>query len=143
MAPLAINVASGHSRRGAQANANGALVQVARTSTGLILLGAVALGFAAFGVIRLAGAYGDRKHGRLRRLSTAGQAVLYLLMAAGTVPPCSAATRPAPSSSSVLPPLTSWGSPPAGCWSRSSGWWCWPSAAGNCAWESAATPRTA
>jgi len=85
LAALAINVASGHSRRGAQANANGALVQVARTSAGLILLAAVALGFAAFGVIRLAGAYGDRQHGRLRRLSTAGQAVLYLLMAAGTV----------------------------------------------------------
>lgn len=82
---LAMNLASGHANGGPQANANGAFVQLARTPSGLALLGGVALGFAAFGVVRLAGAYGDRQHGRLRRLSTAGQALLYLLMAAGTV----------------------------------------------------------
>ncbi|MEP6696723.1 MAG: DUF1206 domain-containing protein [Pseudonocardiales bacterium] len=84
LAALAGNVAVGHREHGHQTNANGALSEVARTPVGVFLLVAAAVGFAAFGIIRLAGAYSDRSTGRLRRLSTAGQALLYLAMAAAT-----------------------------------------------------------
>ncbi len=67
-----------------QANANGAMTQVAGTAVGGLLLAAAAVGFAAFGVARLLGAATDRRHDRLRRLSTAGQGLLYLGMAALT-----------------------------------------------------------
>ena len=47
-------------------------------------LAGAAIGFAAFGLIRLVGAYGDASTGRFRRLTTAGQAFFYLVMAATT-----------------------------------------------------------
>lgn len=66
-----------------QANANGALSAVADTGAGELLLVAAAVGFAAFGLLRLVGAVTDSRHGRLRRLTTAGQGVLQLGFAAG------------------------------------------------------------
>ena len=70
--------------RGSQVNANGALRAVAATPLGLVALAGAAVGFAAFGVIRLVGAYSDGSTGRFRRLTTAGQAFFYLVMAATT-----------------------------------------------------------
>ena len=74
---------SGGGRSGGQnqANANGALVEVAGSPGGTALLLVAAVGFVAFGVLRLAGAATDDRHGRWRRLSTAGQGLLYLGMA--------------------------------------------------------------
>jgi cytochrome b561 len=69
---------------GGQANANGALTQVAHAPVGFGLLAAAALGFTVFGVVRIAGAIADGQHGRLRRVSTAGQGLLYLAMGAAT-----------------------------------------------------------
>jgi hypothetical protein len=69
---------------GGQANANGALTQVAHAPVGFALLAGAAIGFAVFGVVRIAAAVTDHRHGRLRRVSTAGQGVLYLGMAAAT-----------------------------------------------------------
>lgn len=83
LAYLSARVALGAGHR--QANANGALTGVAGSVLGRLLLLAAAVGFTAFAVARLAGAYGDRRAGRLRRLSTAGQALVYLVLAAGTV----------------------------------------------------------
>jgi hypothetical protein len=67
-----------------QVNANGALTQIAAHPLGLVLLVGAALGFAAFGILRLAGAATDDRVGRWRRLSTAGQGLLYLGLAATT-----------------------------------------------------------
>ena len=64
----------------AQANANGALTQVARAPMGLALLGGAALGFLAFALVRIYGAVTDRRHGGWRRLSTAGQGLVYVAM---------------------------------------------------------------
>lgn len=66
---------------GQQANANGALQEVASSPVGRLLLAGAALGFAAFALVRLAGALGDDRVGRLRRLSTAGQALAYVALA--------------------------------------------------------------
>jgi hypothetical protein len=70
---------------GRPANAHGALTTVATQPAGWLGLAGAAVGFAAFGLMRLAGAYGDRSVGRLRRLTTAGQAAFYLAMSAVTV----------------------------------------------------------
>jgi hypothetical protein len=67
-----------------QANANGALTQVAHAPVGFVLIAGAALGFAVFGLVRIAGAVVDHRHGQLRRASTAGQGLLYLVMAAAT-----------------------------------------------------------
>jgi hypothetical protein len=67
-----------------QANANGALSAVSDTRMGTMLLVAAAAGFAAFGILRVAGASTDHRHGRLRRLSTAGQGLLYLGLSIAT-----------------------------------------------------------
>ena len=64
-----------------QTNANGVLTEVGKSRLGVLLLVAAALAFVAFGLIRLAGALTDERHGWLRRLGTAGQAVVYLGMA--------------------------------------------------------------
>jgi hypothetical protein len=69
---------------GGQANANGALTQVAHAPVGFLLIAGAALGFAVFGVVRIVGAINDHRHGRLRRLSTAGQGLLYLAMGGAT-----------------------------------------------------------
>lgn len=84
LAYLAGAVAAGWGAGGPQANANGALTTVAATPLGELALVAAAVGFAAFGLIRLAGAYGDGRVGRLRRATTAGQALFYLTMSATT-----------------------------------------------------------
>lgn len=80
---LAAALAVGWGRR--PANAHGALTTVAAQPAGWLALAGAAVGFAAFGLMRLAGAYGDRSVGRLRRLTTAGQAGFYLAMSAATV----------------------------------------------------------
>jgi hypothetical protein len=67
-----------------QANANGALSAVESTRIGTALLVLAGAGFAAFGVLRIVGALTDHRHGRLRRLSTAGQGVVYLGLSLGT-----------------------------------------------------------
>lgn len=69
---------------GQPANANGALAAVASSGIGFVLLVVAAVGFVAFAVTRLAGAYADRRAGCWRRLSTAGQAIVYLALAAAT-----------------------------------------------------------
>jgi hypothetical protein len=92
LAGLAVNLLVGVSNgqgqggqgQGGQANANGALTQVVRAPVGFVLLAGAALGFAVFGVVRIVGAVRDHRHGRLRRVSTAGQGVVYLGMAAAT-----------------------------------------------------------
>ena len=83
LAYLAAALAGGWGRT--PANANGALSTVAAQPAGWAALAGASAGFAAFGAMRLAGAYGDRSVGRLRRLTTAGQATFYLGMAALTV----------------------------------------------------------
>jgi len=82
LAGLAAAVAGGWSRHGTQANANGALTAVAAQPAGRAALAGAVVGFAAFGTMRLAGAYADRRVGRLRRATTAGQGGFYLVMAA-------------------------------------------------------------
>jgi hypothetical protein len=86
LAGLAVNllVGVGAGQGDGQANANGALTQVAQAPVGFALLVGAALGFAVFGVVRIVGAVRDHRHGRLRRLSTSGQGVLYLGMAGAT-----------------------------------------------------------
>jgi hypothetical protein len=83
LAVLAIAlVISGDAKR--QANANGALSAVADTVIGEVLLLAAVFGFVAFGLLRIVGAAADHGPGRLRRLSTAGQGVVHLGLAAAT-----------------------------------------------------------
>jgi hypothetical protein len=65
----------------AQANANGALTQVAGAPLGFALLTAAALGFLAFALVRTYGAITDGRHGVWRRVSTAGQGLIYVGMA--------------------------------------------------------------
>lgn len=84
LAYLAAAVAAGWGPRTGPANAHGALSTVSATPLGGPALAGAGLGFAAFGVVRLAGAYGDRRVGLGRRLTTAGQGLGYLAMAAGT-----------------------------------------------------------
>lgn len=67
-----------------ETNSNGVLAQVGTHPVGLLLLVAAALGFAAFGVVRLAGAATDDRQGRWRRLGTAGQGLAYLAVATET-----------------------------------------------------------
>ncbi len=55
LAYLTAALAAGHTVRGSQVNANGALRAVSATPLGLVAL-AAAVGFAAFGLIRLVGA---------------------------------------------------------------------------------------
>ena len=81
LAGLALGLVLAPGDRAPQANANGALTEVARRPVGLVLLVAAALGFLAFGLIRLGGAATDDRVGRLRRLSTAGQGVVYVALA--------------------------------------------------------------
>ena len=83
LAALAVAlVLSGDAKR--QANANGALSEVAGTALGAGLLIAAVLGFVAFGLLRLVGAATDQRPGRLRRLSTAGQGVVHVALAVAT-----------------------------------------------------------
>ena len=73
-------------RRGtAPVNGNGAMTRIAGAPLGRALLFCAAAGFLAFAVTRAAGAFADRRAGRLRRLSTAGQALLYVLLALTTL----------------------------------------------------------
>ena len=87
LAGLAINVLTGAGReRGGsgQANANGALTQVAHAPVGFALIAGAAVGFVVFALVRLGGAITDHRHGTLRRVSTGGQALLYLAMGVAT-----------------------------------------------------------
>lgn len=84
LAYLASAVAWGQGSGGTQANANGALTEVAAQPAGRFVLVLAGLGFLSFGLMRLAGAYGDRSVRRFRRLTTAGQAVFYLGMSLTT-----------------------------------------------------------
>ncbi len=85
LAALAANALTESARARPQANTNGVLSEVARSGLGLVLLAVAALGCAAFGLIRLAGAATDDREGALTRLGAAGQALIYLGMAASTV----------------------------------------------------------
>ncbi len=84
LAGLAVSLLVAPSGSGEQANANGAMLTLQQSPIGALLLVGAAVGFAAYGVARLVGAAADRKHGRLRRLSTAGQGLGYLGFAAVT-----------------------------------------------------------
>lgn len=84
LAALTVDLLLQPNRSSPQANANGALTEVARSSPGLVLLAAAALGFLAFGAIRLAGAVSDDRQGRLRRVGTAGQGLVYLALSVTT-----------------------------------------------------------
>lgn len=66
---------------GEQTNVNGVLTALADREGGETVLVVAAVGFGAFGVMRLLGALTDRRHGRLRRATTAGQGTLYLGLA--------------------------------------------------------------
>jgi hypothetical protein len=83
LAALALRVAWSSGQDG-EANANGVLGQVARHSLGVFALVAAAVGFAAYGVIRLMGAATNDRQGRLRRASTAGQGLMYLALSGMT-----------------------------------------------------------
>ena len=85
LAYLAAAIAAGWGGGDTEANANGALTTVASQPAGWWALAGAAVGFAGFALIRLAGAYADQTVGRLRRLTTAGQALFYLAMSAATV----------------------------------------------------------
>ncbi|RZS80146.1 uncharacterized protein DUF1206 [Motilibacter rhizosphaerae] len=67
-----------------QANANGALRRVAANPAGFALLAAAVVGFLAFAVARLLGALSDERQGVWRRVSTGGQALSYVVLAATT-----------------------------------------------------------
>lgn len=85
LAYLAAGVAAGWGSSDTQANAHGALATIDAQPGGALALVAAAVGFGAFGLLRLASAYADRRVGGWRRLTTAGQATFYLAMAGGTV----------------------------------------------------------
>lgn len=63
---------------GRPANANGALSLISETVLGKIALGIAALGFLLLAVVRLRAAWYDHESGKMRRLSVAGQGLLYL-----------------------------------------------------------------
>jgi hypothetical protein len=81
LAGLAAQLALGSRSGPAQANANGALTQVAGAPLGIALLAGAALGFLAFALVRVYGAITDGRHGGWRRLGTAGQGLIYVGMA--------------------------------------------------------------
>lgn len=81
---LTVRVATGSGTGGKQANANGALSEVARTPIGEALVVAAAVGFAAFAVARFVSAAADRDTGGWRRLSSAGSGLLYVMLALAT-----------------------------------------------------------
>ena len=81
LAGLGVSLLVGPPGADGQANANGALRAVAQTPVGAVLLVGAATGFAAYGVARVVGAASDASHGRLRRLSTAGQGLGYFVFA--------------------------------------------------------------
>ena len=85
LAALAARLAAGTGSGASQSNANGALREVAMTGGGVVLLVVAAVGFASFAVIRLAASVTDERESRLRRLSTAGQALVYLAFAVVTL----------------------------------------------------------
>jgi len=87
LAGLALRLALGTGLAGgsSQANANGALTQVGQAPLGIALLAGAAVGFVAFAAVRVYGAVTDRRHGGWRRLSTAGQGLIYLGMASVTM----------------------------------------------------------
>ncbi len=83
LAVLAFRLVVGQTS-GPETNANGALDQVVQRPVGFVVLVVAAVGLAAFGVIRLMGAATDDRQGRLRRASTAGQALTYLALSVMT-----------------------------------------------------------
>jgi hypothetical protein len=84
LAYLAASVALGSGTGDHQVNANGAMRTVAATQIGWVALAAAAVGFAAFSLIRFAAAIGDHRVSRRRRVTTAGQATFYAVMATVT-----------------------------------------------------------
>lgn len=71
---------SGVGSGGRPANANGALSLVSETLIGQVALAVAALGFLLLAIVRLRAAWADRESGRMRRLSVAGQGLLYLAL---------------------------------------------------------------
>jgi len=81
LAGLVVQVAVDHGQGGRQANANGALSLVASNPVGEALVIATAVGFLAFGVVRVVGAVRDRSVERWRRATTALQGLFYVALA--------------------------------------------------------------
>ncbi|HEX3900875.1 MAG TPA: DUF1206 domain-containing protein [Mycobacteriales bacterium] len=79
LAGLVLNLAV-EGPAGPQTNANGALSTVASTAIGEVAIIAVALGFFAFGVARLWGAWTDRQASRWHRTATACQGAFYVAL---------------------------------------------------------------
>lgn len=81
LAGLVARTAFDQGTDGKQANANGAMSLIAQTVLGKVALAAAALGFAAFGVVRIAGAVRDRRADTRHRVFTALQGLFYLALA--------------------------------------------------------------
>ncbi|HVT65878.1 MAG TPA: DUF1206 domain-containing protein [Mycobacteriales bacterium] len=79
LAGLVVNLAA-TGGSGPQADANGALTTIASTPMGIAVISAVALGFFAFGVTRLWGAWRDDQPSAWRRVSTGCQGAFYVAL---------------------------------------------------------------
>jgi len=81
LAGLVARTAFDRGAGGKQTNANGAMSVIASTVLGEVALAAAALGFFAFGVVRIAGGARDRKAEWWRRLAVGLQGLFYLGLA--------------------------------------------------------------
>lgn len=79
LAGLVLNLAA-EGPTGPQTNANGALSTVASNVVGELAIIAVAVGFLAFGIARLWGAWTDRKASGWHRIATACQGAFYVVL---------------------------------------------------------------
>lgn len=81
LASLVVRVAVEGAGSGPQANPNGALSFVAGDWAGMAAIGAAALGFLVFGVVRVAGAVRDERASRGKRALTLVQGLFYVALA--------------------------------------------------------------
>jgi hypothetical protein len=81
LAGLIARTAFDRGASGQQTNANGAMSVIAQTALGKVALAAAALGFLAFGLVRIAGAVRDRKADAHRRVFAGLQALFYMALA--------------------------------------------------------------
>jgi len=80
LAGLVARAAFDRGAHGQQTNANGAMSVIAQTALGKAALAAAALGFLAFGVVRIAGAVRDRKADTHRRVFAGLQGLFYMAL---------------------------------------------------------------
>jgi hypothetical protein len=80
LAGLVARTAYDRGSGGQQANANGAMSVIAETVLGRVALAAAALGFLAFGVVRVAGAVRDREADTHRRVLAGLQGLFYVAL---------------------------------------------------------------